>query len=59
VVVAVTLAQGAIGYLQYFTGLPWVAVALHMLGAALLWVAVLWLHLSLRARGPVPEEAVA
>lgn len=52
IVVAVALAQGAIGYLQYFTGLPWVAVALHMLGAALLWVSVLWLHLSLRRRGP-------
>ncbi len=39
-VLAVTLVQGAIGYVQYFTGLPEVLVAAHMLGAALLTVAV-------------------
>jgi cytochrome c oxidase assembly protein subunit 15 len=39
-VLVVTLAQGAIGYLQYFTGLPEALVAAHMLGAALLTVAV-------------------
>jgi cytochrome c oxidase assembly protein subunit 15 len=32
----VILLQGAIGYLQHFTGLPIVLVGLHMLGAALL-----------------------
>ncbi|MPV35806.1 cytochrome oxidase assembly protein [Georgenia subflava] len=32
---AVTLAEGVIGYTQYFTGLPEVLVGLHMLGAAL------------------------
>ena len=31
-----TLLQGAIGYAQYFTGLPEVLVGLHMLGASLL-----------------------
>ncbi len=36
----VTLLQGAVGYVQYFTGLPVVLVALHMLGASLLVVAV-------------------
>ena len=36
----VTLAQGAIGYVQYFTGLPVSLVTLHMLGSALLTVAV-------------------
>ncbi len=35
---AVTLAQGAVGYAQYFTGLPALLVGLHMLGAgALVW----------------------
>ncbi|WP_284329085.1 hypothetical protein [Demequina litorisediminis] len=29
---AVTLAQGAIGYFQYFTGLPEWLVALHLAG---------------------------
>ncbi|WP_240135865.1 COX15/CtaA family protein [Streptomyces sp. MUM 178J] len=46
----VLLAQGGIGYLQYFTGVPEVLVAAHMLGSALMWVAVLRLALSLRER---------
>jgi len=37
---AVTLVQGVIGYVQYATGLPILAVVLHMLGASLLVVAV-------------------
>ncbi len=49
-VLVVTLAQGLIGYLQYFTGLPWVVVLAHMLGASLLVVAVTWAVLSLRVR---------
>lgn len=40
VVVAVTAAQGLIGYVQYFTDLPEVLVLAHMLGASLLVVAV-------------------
>ena len=32
----VVLLQGAVGYYQYFTGLPVVAVALHLVGAAAL-----------------------
>lgn len=39
-VVGVVLAQGLIGYVQYFTKLPEVLVLAHMLGAALLVVAV-------------------
>ena len=41
VLLFVGLAQGAIGYIQYFTGLPWVLVAFHVLGACLLWLATL------------------
>lgn len=44
VVLAVTLLQGVIGYVQYFTGLPVALVSLHMLGAALLTVALTWAH---------------
>ena len=36
----VTLLQGAVGYVQYFTDLPIALVAVHMLGASLLVVAV-------------------
>jgi cytochrome c oxidase assembly protein subunit 15 len=40
VVFAVTMAQGLVGYTQYFTGLPWVVVLVHMLLATLLVVAL-------------------
>ena len=33
----ISLLQGLIGYLQYFTGLPVPLVALHLLGATLVW----------------------
>ncbi|MEV8586104.1 COX15/CtaA family protein [Streptomyces sp. NPDC051180] len=52
----VLLAQGAIGYVQYFTGVPEILVAAHMLGSSLMWIAVLRLALSLRERPlPTPE----
>jgi cytochrome c oxidase assembly protein subunit 15 len=51
-VLGVGLGQGLIGYLQYLTGLPVIAVALHMLGASLLVIVVTRLLLSLRERRP-------
>ncbi|WP_236241094.1 heme A synthase [Streptomyces sp. CC228A] len=51
----VLLAQGGIGYVQYFTGVPEILVGAHMLGSALLWVAVLRLALTMRER---PKTAV-
>jgi len=48
--VAAIVAQGAIGYLQYFTGLPEGVVALHVLGACVVWVATLVVLLSTRTR---------
>jgi cytochrome c oxidase assembly protein subunit 15 len=39
--IAVELAQGVIGYVQYFTGVPVILVALHMAGACALWLAAL------------------
>lgn len=38
VLAVVALAQGAIGYIQYFTGVPELLVATHMLGASLFWI---------------------
>ena len=35
----VSLLQGVVGYVQYFTGLPVILVALHLLGATLVWVS--------------------
>jgi len=49
----VELAQGVIGYVQYFTGLPIAVVLLHMLGAALITVAAARLVWSIR--GPASE----
>lgn len=49
----VVAAQGVIGYVQYFTGVPAALVAAHMLGSALLWVAALGVVLSMRDRGPL------
>lgn len=49
----VSLAQGLIGYAQYFTGLPWVLVAVHMLGACLVWMLAVFVVLSMRTRGPL------
>ncbi|CAL9292077.1 Heme A synthase [Streptomyces sp. SudanB135_2055] len=50
----VLLAQGVIGYVQYFTDLPEVLVGLHMFGSCLVWIATLRVLLALRER---PEEA--
>ncbi|WP_370449961.1 heme A synthase [Cellulomonas sp. PhB143] len=49
----ITLLQGAIGYVQYFTGLPWVLVGLHMLGAALLVAGAVRVPLTMRTRAVV------
>ena len=36
----VILAQGVIGYIQYFTHLPEALVALHLLGVTLVWISI-------------------
>ncbi|MFJ3170163.1 heme A synthase [Streptomyces roseus] len=53
----VLLAQGAVGYVQYFTHVPEVLVAAHMLGSCLVWIAVLRVALSLRER-PAAEAQI-
>ncbi|HET8600238.1 MAG TPA: COX15/CtaA family protein [Segeticoccus sp.] len=57
VLLGVTLGQGVVGYVQYFTGLPWAVVLVHMLGASLLVVALVYAVLSLRERPAVPQTA--
>ncbi len=47
----VTLAQGGIGYVQYFTGLPEILVGLHLVGAGCLTWATANAVLRLRTRG--------
>jgi len=36
---SISLSQGLVGYIQYFTGLPEVIVAAHLLGATLVWAS--------------------
>ncbi|MCV2393359.1 COX15/CtaA family protein [Actinotalea sp. M2MS4P-6] len=49
-------AQGAVGYLQYFLGLPEVLVGLHMLGAALTVVLQSAQVVSLRPTAPATAD---
>ncbi|GLX36378.1 cytochrome b561 [Streptomyces roseochromogenus] len=55
----VLLAQGAIGYVQFFTDVPEVLVAVHMLGSCLVWISVLRVVLSLRERSADPAQVPA
>ena len=48
VLLVVELAQGLIGFVQYFTGLPIVLVGLHMLGAAAISAVMTWALLQVR-----------
>lgn len=63
--VAVILGQGAVGLVQYATGLPELLVGLHLLGACLVWLAILHLQHSTRVRAatgtdlPQREPALA
>ncbi|HXH78590.1 COX15/CtaA family protein [Nocardioides sp.] len=52
---ALELAQGLLGFVQYFTDLPEILVGLHMLGAALISAAVTWTVLSTRARSDAAD----
>ena len=56
VLLAVLLAQGAVGYVQYFTGVPVLLVGIHIAGAVTVWSAALWFHLGLRRRGPASGD---
>ena len=44
----IELAQGTIGFVQYFTDLPIVLVGFHMLGAALISASVTWVLVRVR-----------
>jgi cytochrome c oxidase assembly protein subunit 15 len=59
ILVGVVLAQGALGMVQYFTGVPEVLVSLHVLGAGAVIVATAGLWVASRDRGPVPSAAAA
>jgi heme a synthase len=50
VVLAVAVIQGAIGYIQYFNGIPELLVGFHIAGATAVWTAVVCFYLSLFSR---------
>ena len=52
VLLGVLLAQGTVGYVQYFTGVPVLLVGIHIAGAVTVWSAALWFHLGLSHRVP-------
>jgi cytochrome c oxidase assembly protein subunit 15 len=54
VLLAVLVAQAGVGYVQYFTGVPALLVAVHIAGATAVWIATLRLVLSMRTRVPAP-----
>uniref|UniRef100_UPI00404A7B3B COX15/CtaA family protein n=1 Tax=Candidatus Planktophila sp. TaxID=2175601 RepID=UPI00404A7B3B len=55
----ISLAQGAIGYVQYFMGIPEIIVALHLLGATLVWIAAWRIRMAITTSpvGTVPTNA--
>lgn len=50
-VIAICIVQGFVGYTQYFTGLPWGLVLIHVVGSCALWIATLRLFESRNSRG--------
>ncbi len=44
VLFCVLMMQGTVGYVQWFTAVPAKLVQLHVLGAVLMWIAVLWVR---------------
>jgi len=42
----IALAQGAIGFLQYYQGLPELLVGAHLLGVTLIWISAWRIHLA-------------
>jgi heme a synthase len=56
VLLVLELVQGAIGYTQYATGVPRPLVAAHILGAALVWTAVVTVWARARPVRPRPVQ---
>ncbi|KGA20724.1 hypothetical protein GM50_0080 [freshwater metagenome] len=52
----ISLGQGTIGYIQYFTGVPEILVAFHLLGAVIFWIAAWRVRLTV-VRVPKSRKA--
>jgi cytochrome c oxidase assembly protein subunit 15 len=53
----VVVVQAAIGYIQYFNGIPELLVGVHVAGAVAVWTAVVVFYLDLTRPAPVAETA--
>ncbi len=53
----IELAQGVIGYTQYFLGVPAFLVGLHVVGSTLVWIGALRAVTALRVRDPLDAAA--
>ncbi len=52
VLALVAIAQGGIGYWQWFTQVPAILVQVHILGAISVWCAVLWVRAAITVPSP-------
>ncbi|MFT7601531.1 MAG: cytochrome c oxidase assembly protein subunit 15 [Acidimicrobiales bacterium] len=59
VVVAVSVAQGALGYWQYAIGVPPILVQAHVVGAVAMWCSLVWLHIGVAGNATTETTAVA
>ncbi len=59
VLLTIELAQGLVGFVQYFTDLPIVLVGFHLLGAALVSAAMTWTLLAIREPAAVGSPHMA
>jgi cytochrome c oxidase assembly protein subunit 15 len=57
VLFVVELAQGLVGFVQYWNDLPVLLVGLHLVGACLVLVTAVQAVLALRDRGPLATVA--
>lgn len=53
--IMVAAAQGALGYVQYFMGIPALLVGFHLLGATLVWAGAVQLALEVGLRSPAAD----
>ena len=56
---AAVAAQGALGYVQYFLGVPWMLVAVHIIGVCAVLIAATWLldaHYVRPPQTPVAQQ---
>jgi cytochrome c oxidase assembly protein subunit 15 len=57
VLTGVLAAQAAVGYTQYFTGVPALLVGVHVVGAISVWCATVHLTQALRPAVPLEPDA--